>query len=586
MRQIDPIYFRLVFSGIKNQSLDIANLHLIPNGVTSFFEEIFKSEIEIRERHRSIEKFTYLALLQNGVDLNVISIISSINKNEWEIFIIKYAKYLSINTRNQLSIFHQRFLVFLLLRSNEKLIQSSVRVILSNLNELSDLEWVRENIGYYYFLNSEIKNLFIHLFKNDKFKPYSWWCKDLERLLDSIYLNVDDCGIDFTILCALLRTSSDFVVQRKGVKVIVMYSEKIDWDSLTDFFHTTRFQYELANEFSKQFNKLPDNWMDILLDEDHPLSYTFSYVWKYIQFGNKQELNQDLVNKLWAQGSPYQRIIVIMIWGYHRLNERKIEWLESLMTHELKWGYLKEEKENWEFCLSNKVHSKNLDYFNAIKLKLDTRFHYIFDNYWELFYFNDRLNEDVKFLWPKDFSLDIAFWIYRHPLWEVGKIANEIIINRLRDKEFRKETIDWLSQTWENDELYALGEVVFEIKKINEENYFWSFAEALVSANSCQLRGSFLSDLVTFMEIYDNRSFEEMVLRRLVPKIVEKASDIWEIQELIRLFNHLLKNKVLTRDIISIYLNRIELLTHYENPLEENYNDFWQKADKIRRAVS
>lgn len=582
MKQIDPVYFRLVFSGIKNQSIDVANLNSIPNGVASFFEEIFKSETELRERHRSLEKFAYLALLQNGLDLNAISVLSSINKIEWKIFITKYAKYLSINTLNQLSIFHQRFLVFLFVRSNEKLIRSSTRKILSNISELSNQEWVRENIGYYYFLNTDIKNLFTHLLKNDKFQSCDWWSKDLERLLDSIYLNVDDFGINFTSLCELLRTSFDFVVQRKGVKVIVMYSKKIDWDSLIDFFYNTRFQYELANEFSKDFNKLPDNWMDILLDEDHPLSYTFSYVWKYIQFGDKQELNQDLVNKLWTQGSPYLRIIVIMIWGYRRLNGRKIEWLESLMIHDLNWGYLNEEKENWDLCITSKTNGENLDYFNAIKLKLDTKFHYIFDNYWELFYFNDRLIEDVKFLWVKDFSLDIALWIYHHPLWEVGKIANEIIINRLRNKDFRKETIDWLSQTWENEELYVLGDVVFELKRINEEDYFWSFADALVNAQSCQLRGAFISDLVSFMESYDNKNFQEMVFRRLVPTMIEKASDIWEIQELIRLFNHLLSNNVLDKEIISTYLNQIELLTHYENPLEENYNDFWQKAEKIK----
>jgi len=582
MKLIDPVYLRLVFSGVKSQRIDISNHHAIPDGVTSFFEEILSGEIEVNERFDTIEKFTYLALLQNGLDLNAISILSSINKNEWKIFITKYAKYLNINSLNQLSIFHQRFLVFLFVRSNEKLIQNSIRTILSNINELSNQEWVRENVGYYYFLNTEIKNLFTHLLKNEKFQSYDWWSKDLERLLDSIYLNVDDFGIDFTSLCELLRTSFDYVVQRKGVKVIVMYSKKIDWDSLTDFFHTTRFQYELANEFSKDYNKLPDNWMDILLDEDHPLSYTFSYVWKYIQFGDKQELNQDLVNKLWTQGSPYLRIIVIMIWGYHRLNGRKIKWLDSLMIHDLKWGYLNEEKENWDLCISNKVYGENLDFFNAIKLKLDTRFHYIFDNYWELFYFNDRLNEDVKFLWTKNFSLDIALWIYRHPIWEVGKCANEIIINRLRNKDFRKETIDWLSQTWENEELYALGEVVFELKKINEDDYFWSFADALVTSQSCQLRGSFLSDLLTFMGSYDNRNFEEMIFSRLLPKMVEKASDIWEIQELIRMFKYFLDAGITDPESALEYLHKIELLSHFKDPLAENYNDLWQYAEKIK----
>jgi len=82
---IDPVYLRLVFSGVKSQRIDISNHHAIPDGVTSFFEEILSGEIEVNERFDTIEKFTYLALLQNGLDLNAISILSSINKNEWSI---------------------------------------------------------------------------------------------------------------------------------------------------------------------------------------------------------------------------------------------------------------------------------------------------------------------------------------------------------------------------------------------------------------------------------------------------------------------------------------------------------------------
>jgi hypothetical protein len=58
MRLIDPIYFRMVFSGIKTQSIDISNKGSIPNGVTNFFEEILDCEISEIEIINTVEQLT------------------------------------------------------------------------------------------------------------------------------------------------------------------------------------------------------------------------------------------------------------------------------------------------------------------------------------------------------------------------------------------------------------------------------------------------------------------------------------------------------------------------------------------------
>lgn len=582
MKLIDPVYLRLVFSGVKSQRIDISNHHAIPDGVASFFEDIFRGEIEVNERRGLIEKFTYLALLQNGLDLNAISILSSINKSEWKKFVSQYAKYLNINALNQLSLFHQRFLVFLFSRSNEELVRRSARKIRDNIKALPDKDWVRENIGYYFFLNQEYKELFIHLVESENYQFQDWWSLDLSRLLDCIYIDRVIIGIDYTKLSILLRNSLDFTIQKKGVKIIVLYADKIDWDSLTDFFDTTRFQYELANEFSKNMDKLPDNWMEMMQDEDHPLSYTFSYVWKYFQYQFKEEPDREFTSKLWSEGSPYLRILVIMIWGYNRLNGRSFQWLDLLLSQNMNWQYLIEEKNNWDLSIIHKNDGEYNNQFDCIKSKLEFQYYYIFDNYWELFYFNDRLNSDVKYLWAKNYSLEIALWIYRHPLWEIGKIANEILVNRLRVKEYREEVIKWLIVTWENEELYALGEVIFELKRIGEENYFWSFAKLLINARNCQLRGAFISDLITFMDVYENKKFDETIFSELIPVMVENASDIWEIQELIRMFKYFLDAGITDPESALDYLHKIELLSHFRDPLVENYNDLWQYAEKIK----
>jgi hypothetical protein len=581
MRLIDPIYFRLVFSGIKTQRIDISNKGSIPSGVTNFFEEIFQHDSDVIYKTSIIKKFIFLALLPGGLDLDAISILSSIDKAEWKNFISKYSKYLNINTQGQFILFHQRFSVFLLLRSNQILITKCVKIILSNIQTLSDEEWVRQNLGYYYFLNEDFKLLFEHLVENENFQSYNWWSKDLTRLLDGIYLNNEVQEIDFTKLCELLRLSFDFSVQRKGVRIIIINAMKINWDDLNNFFHNTRFQYELAFEFSKQNEKLPNNWIDILMNEDHPVSYTFSYVWKYSQYNSDEEPNQQMIMKLWAEGSPYQRILIIMIWGFHGLKGQSFQWLDSLLELSKDWPYLIEEKNLWQ---SNIIAKKKGDYdeeFNNMKFKLGINYHYIFENYWNLFEYNDRLNADVKVLWTLDCALELAYWIYQHPVWEIGKIANEILINRFRVKEFRITTLEWLIKNWEIEEFYALGEVIFELIKIKEEETFWQFAEKIINAKSCQLRGSFISDLVTFIEYNKDKEFEKLVVSRLIPGMVNKATDIWEIQELLRLFKYLLDNEVIRPEILLNYFIKIELLTHFDKPLEEDYNKFWQSAEKI-----
>jgi hypothetical protein len=582
MRLIDPIYFRLVFSGIKTQRIDISNKGSIPSGVTNFFEEICQHDSDVTNKTSIVKKFIFLALTPGGLDLEAISILSSIDKAEWKNFISKYSKYLNINTQGQFILFHQRFSVFLLLRSNQILITKCVKIILSNIQTLSDEEWVRQNLGYYYFLNKDIKLLFEHLLANESFQNYSWWSQDLSRLLDGIYLNNEIQEIDFTKLCELLRLSFDFSVQRKGVRIIVINAMKINWDLLNSFFYNTRFQYELAFEFSKHNEKLPNNWIDILMNEDHPVSYTFSYVWKYSQFNSDKEPNQQMIMKLWAEGSPYQRILIVMIWGFHGLKGQSFQWLDSLLELSMDWPYLIEEKILWQ---SNIIAKKEGDYneeFNNMKFKLDINYHYIFENYWNLFEYNDRLNTDVKVLWTLDCALELAYWIYQHPVWEIGKIANEILINRFRVKEFRLTALEWLIKNWEIKEFYALGEVIFELIKIDEEETFWQFADKLINAESCQLRGSFISDLVTFIEYHKDKEFEKLVVSRLIPGMVNKATDIWEIQELLHLFNNLLDNEVIRPEILHNYFNKIELLTHFDKPLEEEYNKFWQRAEKIK----
>jgi hypothetical protein len=369
------------------------------------------------------------------------------------------------------------------------------------------------------------------------------------------------------------------MVQRKGVRLIVMNSGKIEWDELNSFFDTTRFQYELALEFSKHIGNLPKNWAQMFLNENHPCSYTFSYVWKYAHFNLNHPIDRSLVSMVWREGSPYQRIIVIMIWGYRKLNNIQDEWFDDLIALKNDWHYLLIERDMWIFFHQEKQNLKYELEFEYLKSKFDKCYHYILNGYWSLYDEIEQLTQDVNYLWKHAYGLNIALWIYRHPVWEIGKIANEIVINRLRVKEMRDETISWLLVNWESEEFYALGEVIFELKAYVDVEDFFNLVRKLIHTNNSQIRGSFISDLIVYLEGVLDKEFNEIICNDFLPSMILKASDIWEVQELIRLLKFLMHSGTLTEVQSLEYITKLEIARDIDNALHLDYNEFWKQAE-------
>ena len=579
MKMIDPTYLRFVCDELYSGKLDRNNLNSLPNGVSSFFDRLFYQDVSIIERRYVLDNFICMALLRMGVSLNYLSILTATKKKEWNQFIQAYSQYFNVDSQGNYRLFHDRLIVYLFQRSNDVSIRTNAQKILKSIYLIDNEKWVAENKGYFLYLNEEIENLFRHisLHRNHQFK--AWWISDLERLLDMLYNKNQIVGVDFTVLCELLRACFDFVVQRKGVRIIAANAHSIDWDLLESFFDTTRFQYELATEFSKHPQKLPENWNDIFLNEDHPCSYMFSYVWKYSNFNIGNNVDQALIERVWLEGSPYQRIIVIMIWGYQRLNDNNIDWLNDLITLENDWQYLKDEKDIWISFSEDKDSARFKEEFESIKNNLDERYHYIFDRYWSLFDESDKLNQDVRYLWKSPYALDIALWIYKHPVWEIGKIANEIVINRLRVKSWRHETINWLLDKWETEEFYALGEVIFELKAYLDIQDFLTLVKKVSYSSSCQVRGAFISDLVVYLEGLQDMEFSAVISEEILPHIVVNASDIWEVQEILRLLKFFMDSAVLSNSQITEYLNKMELTRDISDPIAMDYNQFWKQSE-------
>jgi hypothetical protein len=585
MRMIDPTYLRFVYDGLKLRKLDKTNLNALPNGVSSFFENIFAHEKSIIERRKTLEKFIFMALLRSGISLENLAVLSASSPYDWEQFVQLFSSYFNRDSSGNFRLFHDRLIVFLFQRSNEYVTSRNVKKILDNIDFVKDQTWVQENKGYFLFLNSEVEKLFYHIFMNVGLQSKSWWIKDLERLLDAIHKESDVHNINFTELCELLRGCFDFAVQRKGVRIIVRNAEKINWEALDSFFDTTRFQYELAIEFSRFPIYLPKNWEEMFLDEHHPCSYMFSYVWKYAQFNLDCEINQTLLLKVWTTGSPYHRIIVVMIWGYHKLNDRNTQWLDDLILLKNDWQYLLEEIETWLACIEVKKSLIYQQEFKCLKLNLEGRYYYILDQFWSLYDYYEKLNQDVLYLWKHEYALNIAFFIYKHPVWEIGKIANEIIINRLRAGDMRADTIDWLLKNWENEEFYALGEVIFAVRAYVDEADFLELIIKLVNTSNCQLRGAFIADLVVYLEGLRDNKFDSTIINIVLPKMIENASDIWEVQELLRLINYFLEVGILDSVHAESFIIKMSIARDIDGSLEMDYNEFWRQAEILKGII-
>ena len=579
MNMIDPTYLRFVCDELKSGKLDKSNLSALPNGVSSFFDKIFDVDKSIIERRITLDKFIVIALLRSGISLEYLTILSASSIYDWEQFVQLYSRYFNLDSWGNYRLFHDRLVVFLFQRSNEFVIKKNVRKISENIDLINDDKWVVENKGYFLYLNAEVEKLFAHISLYRGQQSKSWWIKDLDRLLEALYNGNDTQDIDFTELCELLRGCFDFAVQRKGVRIIVLNAGDVNWDALNSFFDTTRFQYALAIEFSKYPQKLPINWNEIFLNEDHPCSYMFSYVWKYSQLNINNEIDQELINKVWSVGSPYARIIVIMIWGYRRLNDQNIGWLDDLVELKSDWQYLVDEKDVWVWCFEQKKDSTYEQEFKALKFSLEERYQYIFENYWSLFDYIDELNQDVSYLCQSDKALEIAFWLYRHPLWEVGNIANQIVVNRLQVKDLRSKTLDWLLANWESEEMYGLGEVIFQLRPYLSAEDYLTVIRKLVNTSLCQLRGSFISDLVLYLEGAGDEDFTKSIAKDILPIIIGNASDVWEVQELFRLLKFFNNTGVLNKNQINDLVKGIELARDIDGALDMEYNEFWKQLE-------
>ena len=143
----------------------------------------------------------------------------------------------------------------------------------------------------------------------------------------------------------------------------------------------------------------------------------------------------------------------------------------------------------------------------------------------------------------------------------------------------RSETIGWLLDNWEAKEFYALGEVIFELKAYLDTEDFLNLLWKVIHTSNCQIRGSFISDLVVYLESDQNVEFHRIICNDILPKMISIASDIWEVQELIRLLKFFMDSGTLQESQAIEYIAKLEIARDIDDALLLDYNKFWKQAE-------
>ena len=580
MKYFDPSYLRKIIDGLEIGIINDTNLNTIPLGLIDFFEELFSRNQDTKFRQDTLMKFTYLGIINEAKSIQSLSELTNYTPREWSIFINNYSKYFNAENLSQYSLYHQRFSTFIVQKSNQKLILDTVRNLIHNLGAYSDKNWIKTNVGRFLILDSQSSLLLKHLNNELAECDNDWWIRDFNNLLDHVCIALTE-DIDFTLIAELLRPSYDTRLIQKGSYVLIKFVNSIDWSKLTMYFEATRFQYYLAGKMAQNPKYWPTDWENMLSNLNHPMNYTMSYVLKYSAFYNENQDLKLIQEKYFYHQSPYQRMILLEIFGFRLFKNGPQEWDNDIFDMNHNWPYFRLEYIKWRAAYDMYVRNYYKNTFDLIKMNSSSNICFILDNYWDLFINLQFLENNLTQIVDSNYSITISELLLKHPVWEVGEIGQNVILQNLRIKEKRCDAMKWLIDS-SSIGLTGYAGILIPSKKYFESasDFFDVCKDYVLHAQSIE-RGEFLSEVNQYLEYNADVEFELYLWSDLLKIIVEKSDDIWETQELIRLFNHLLLRYPQYSNIIESLVHQHFLLSKFRDPINYDYNDFWKEANLI-----
>jgi hypothetical protein len=575
---VEPSYVRFVVDKLKSGDLSKENSAQLPHSVNAFYESLHEHNSRISDRHDQLVFLTEWSLLQDAISIRSFASAFNYHENIVLDYIQNLSPYFS-NYGGAYKLYHERFRAFNLQLSNSTLLSESNALLLHWLiihGDSFEPTYKKEYVGIHYLFANKPKEASDHLrtFSNETI--YSWWISNVNYLLDYLYTNPDDEHL--TAVAELLRGVYDRRTNERGAKLLALNADRIHWNELESYFHGTKFTYNLAFALAEHHEKLPANWIDILLSQEHPLFYTFACTWKYLIWKDiKIEIERvsDVIKNV---GSPYLRgILKEANGGRALLHLEKIP--ELLMDVDI-WEFVNEERWEQDEIFKDEVFIANLSQI-SVTLLPDLR--YITDEFRSLHSKIRLLEKDYDRISKLAMSKELAWILMAHPSWEVSAYGSELLKKQLNGHpEKVRGTLDWIRAKSNQQLVYSMAEFCFEL--LDQPDFFPEFisiSESIIAHGTALMRGEYLSSLCNYLESTNNESLSNFIHQGIIDRFALIASDIWETQEFIRLLQ--IAESKFDQQYLTSLVNLHAILRDVPNCLSMDFNSLWVECEKSRK---
>ena len=584
MSHLEPSYLRYIFDGLEKGDLHPDNAAALPEGLTGLYEAAFEENKPARERQKILETFAIWALLKKEVSAQFVAEILEVTTQDIIDFIATYSSWFTSPESGKYQLYHERLKVYLLQKGNEKNYKKAVFLIVNGLKERKLSEeltlYAQEWIGYYYLLNNNIQKGFSFLKKNIPNQNRNWWEKTFELYCNCVFNRPHFFKHSELIFFSMLTNSNQCIY---ASKLIAKNFNNINWDSFNDFSHESRFHYILADVLSYHFEEINEDLViNIILNEDHYLSYILAYAWKYNCWKNDKITHKKLIKKIKNYGSPYLRILLIQIDGGRlMLNKKQILNKNDYVDC---WEYVSEDFLNFIHKGKNNFLNKYLKNKKIYPYLETNDLSFIIDEFEQLHIKIDTLRKYKSQILKSTYFFEIIEILWKHPAWEIGEIGNDFVRTKLKSSQNEiqiDEIVKWISDLAAKQPTYSIAILIFDIIELVNvtEDYVMYIIKQIINWNDAQIRGQFLASSINFFSTNNDFKWFAIVKEQVI-NLCRLASDIWETQELLEFF-HLFENK-LNCDEIEYYFKNHNILNKIPNAMNLSYNQFWKSAEKLR----
>jgi hypothetical protein len=523
-------------------------------------------------------------LVKKEVSADFVSEVLEQPVEEIRAFISTYSSWFNSPENGKYQLYHERLKVYLLQKLSDKEIKAYFSCFLSfeSKKDISNelRTYTAEWSGYYSLLNGYIEQGLLFLKSSISKQKENWWVNTFDLYCSMAFSSSDyqisEIDLDFY---ANLKDREHCI---SAAKIVTSCFEHIPWEEFGTL-REARFHYVLAEVLIIRFYDIPEHTIyRLILEESHYLSYVLAYAWKYNCWLNEEMPFPELVAKIKLKGSPYLRILLRQIDGGRIMLNKTPILCET--DYDDCWEYVEEGFLDYirvgkEKILENYFGDHDF-YYCAQKSGLS----FILDEFDSLHIQKERIQRQKTTIQKASCFFKLIEILWLHPAWEIGEIGNDFVRQKLINTKEKSELDDftnWIYTIAKDQSHYSIASLIFDIMEVADisDQYVVEIIASILDLNDAQIRGQFITSANEFfVSNMDDRWFTLFKVQLI--HFCELATDIWETQALIDLFDTL-KDRF-TETEITHYINLHKILQKIPNARELDWIDFWRIAESMR----